>query len=39
MRQIVEDAITGLIEKRAWKQLQKIEAAERESLAKIRIVA
>jgi hypothetical protein len=39
MRGIVGDAITSLIEPRAWKQIQKIEAAERESLAKIRVVA
>ena len=35
MRRIVEGAITDLIDKRAWRVLQKVEAAERESLAKI----
>jgi hypothetical protein len=39
LRALVEDAITGLIEIHAWKALQKVEAAERESLAKIKIVA
>jgi hypothetical protein len=37
MRGIVEDAITELIEPAPWNQLQKIEKAERESLAKIRV--
>jgi hypothetical protein len=39
MRSLVEDAITGLIDPREWKALQKVEAAERESLAKITIAA
>jgi hypothetical protein len=39
MRAIVQDAITDCIEPEAWEALQKVEAAERESLAKLRIVA
>jgi hypothetical protein len=39
MRRIVQDAITECIEHGAWEALQAIEAAERESLAKIRVVA
>jgi hypothetical protein len=37
MRELVEDAITDLIDPGAWNQLKKIEKAERESLAKIRV--
>jgi hypothetical protein len=39
MRALVEDAITDLIDPHAWQQLKAIETAERESLAKIRVVA
>ena len=39
MCSLVEDAITCLIDQREWKALQNIEAAERESLAKIGIAA
>jgi hypothetical protein len=39
MRAIVEDSITDLIDAHEWEALQKIEKAERESLAKIRVVA
>jgi hypothetical protein len=39
MRELVEDAITDLIDPHEWRQLQQIEKAERESLAKIRVVA
>jgi hypothetical protein len=39
MRAIVQDAITDCIEPEAWEAFQKVEAAERESLAKLRIVA
>jgi len=39
MRALVEDSITDLIDAHEWRQLQKIEKAERESLAKIRVVA
>ena len=38
MRSIVEEAITDLIDAHEWEQMQKIEAAERESLERLRIV-
>jgi hypothetical protein len=39
MRELIENAITDLIDPHAWQQLKAIETAERESLAKIRVVA
>jgi hypothetical protein len=39
MRAIVQEAITDCIEPEAWEALQKVEAAERESLAKMSLVA
>ena len=39
MRGLVEEAITWLIDAHEWEQLKAIEAAERESLAKMSLVA
>jgi hypothetical protein len=36
---LVEEAITGHIDPREWQQLKAIETAERESLAKMSLVA